>query len=51
MKAYIGLYTQDLMTGKETGSSGIYLCDFNDDDGSLKIQESYAMSKLSLIHI
>lgn len=45
MKAYIGSYTQDLMTGKETGSSGIYLCDFNDDDGSLKIQESYAMSK------
>ena len=44
MKVYIGTYTQDLLTGKKTGSDGIYLCDFDDDSGCLKILESYSAS-------
>lgn len=37
MILYIGTYTTDLESGKKTGSQGIYLCEFNDSSGEIRI--------------
>lgn len=45
MKLYIGTYTKDLLTGKQTGSKGIYLCEFDDDTGHLQILDTQGRSE------